>query len=194
MASSVQNLDPWCAVDDLTPGNARLRRQIALRYLADGLQVHTDEIVVTNGALEALNLCLSAVTRPGDAVLIESPTFHAALQALERLGLEAIEVPTHPREGMDLDALERAIQRHHVPHHRRFEDLEHPFADVEWHRVVLRLRRDFGFGRKMPGAVRDVVARALTRSDEALRLEQVVGLEHGGRTHATAGTGLADGG
>ncbi|MDM0073517.1 PLP-dependent aminotransferase family protein [Variovorax sp. J2P1-59] len=112
LASSVQNLDPWSTVDDLTPGNARLRRQIALRYLADGLQVHTDEIVVTNGALEALNLCLSAVTRPGDAVLIESPTFYAALQALERLGLEAIEVPTHPREGMDLDALERAIQRH----------------------------------------------------------------------------------
>ena len=52
------------------------------------------------------------VTRPGDAVLIESPTFYAALQALERLGLEAIEVPTHPRDGIDLDALERAIQRH----------------------------------------------------------------------------------
>jgi DNA-binding transcriptional MocR family regulator len=112
MASSVQNLDPWSTVDDLTPGNARLRRQIALRYAADGIQVHTDEIVITNGALEALNLCLASVTRPGDAVLIESPTFYAALQALERLGLEAIEVPTHPREGMALDALERAIQRH----------------------------------------------------------------------------------
>ncbi|MDM0013263.1 PLP-dependent aminotransferase family protein [Variovorax sp. J22P168] len=112
MAASVQKLDPWSTVDDLTPGNARLRRQIALRYLADGMQVAPDEIVITNGALEALNLCLASVTRPGDAVLIESPTFYAALQALERLGLEAIEVPTHPREGMALDALERAILRH----------------------------------------------------------------------------------
>ena len=112
LASTAKTLDPWSAVDDLTPGNEALRRQIALRYLADGLHVRADELVITNGALEALNLCLEAVTRPGDAVLIESPTFYASLQALERLGLEAVEVPTHPREGMELDAMERAIARH----------------------------------------------------------------------------------
>jgi DNA-binding transcriptional MocR family regulator len=112
MAASAQALDPWSTVDDLTPGNGALRRQIALRYLADGMQVHTDEIVITNGALEALTLCLAAVTRPGDAVVVESPTFYAALQALERIGVQAIEVPTHPREGIDLTALEHAIARH----------------------------------------------------------------------------------
>ena len=112
LASSVKTLDPWSTVDDLTPGNAALRRQIAQRYLADGLQVHPDEIVITNGALEALNLCLASVTRPGDSVIVESPTFYAALQALERMGLQAIEVPTHPREGIDLAALARAIERH----------------------------------------------------------------------------------
>jgi DNA-binding transcriptional MocR family regulator len=112
MAASAQALDPWSTVDDLSPGNPALRRQIALRYLADGMQVHTDEIVVTNGALEALNLCLAAIARPGDAVVIESPTFYAALQTLERMGLQAIEVPTHPGEGIDLAALEHAIARH----------------------------------------------------------------------------------
>lgn len=112
MSSSVQQLDPWASVDDLTPGNARLRRQLALRYLIDGLHVPADDIVVTNGALEALNLCLSAVTRPGDAVLIESPCFYGALQAIERHGLRAIAVPTHPREGMDLAAAQRALERH----------------------------------------------------------------------------------
>ncbi len=56
-------------------GNPDLRRQIALRYLADGLQVPGEEIVITHGALEALNLCLSAVTRPGDAVVVEAPRF-----------------------------------------------------------------------------------------------------------------------
>lgn len=111
-AASVQKLDPWASVDDLTPGSARLRRQIALRYLLDGVYVDAEDIVITNGALEALNLCLQAVTRPGDAVLVESPTFYAALQSLERNGLQAIEVPTHPREGIELAALERAILRH----------------------------------------------------------------------------------
>ena len=112
LATSARTLDPWSTVDDLTPGHAGLRRQIALRYLAAGVAVPAEDIVITNGALEALNLCLSAVTRPGDAVVVESPTFYAALQALERQGLQAIEVPTHPREGIDLGALEAAIVRH----------------------------------------------------------------------------------
>ena len=112
MASTVQKLDPWGSIDDLSPGDAALRRAIALRYLADGLTVPVDDIIITNGALDALNLCLSAVTRPGDAVIVESPTFYAALQSLERNQLHAIEVATHPREGIDLDALAQAIVRH----------------------------------------------------------------------------------
>ena len=112
MTSGLQTMDAWSAIDDLTPGNLNLRRQIALRYLADGMHVHADEIIITNGALEALNLSLMAVARPGDSVIIESPTFYAALQALERIGLNAVEVPTHPREGIDLEALDTAIRRH----------------------------------------------------------------------------------
>jgi DNA-binding transcriptional MocR family regulator len=112
MRTATREIDPWSSIDDLTPGSARLRRQIALRYLSDGLHVHADDIVITNGALEALNLCLMAVTRPSDAVVVESPTFYAALQALERNGLKAIEVPTHPREGIDLAALARVLERH----------------------------------------------------------------------------------
>jgi len=112
LATAAVNLDPWSTVDDLTPGNATLRRQIALRYLIDGMEVGVDEIVITNGALEALNLCIAAVTEPGDAVLVESPCFYATLQSLERNGLRAIEVPTHPRDGIDLVALETSIVRH----------------------------------------------------------------------------------
>lgn len=112
MASSVQTMDPWSSVDTLSTGDANLRRQIALRYMIDGLQIAADEIIITNGALDALNLCLMAVTRPGDTILIESPTFYAALQSIERIGLRAVEVPSHPKDGIDLDAMERAIERH----------------------------------------------------------------------------------
>jgi len=52
------------------------------------------------------------VTRPGDAVVVESPTFYMALQALQRLGLRAIEVPTHVREGIDLGRLAQVIELH----------------------------------------------------------------------------------
>lgn len=97
---------------DLPGGHEELRRQIALRYLRLGMTITPDEIVLTNGALEALNLSLQAVTEPGDAVLIESPGFYAALQALERLGLRAIELPTDPVDGVDLDSLAALLDRH----------------------------------------------------------------------------------
>ena len=110
LVSSTRRLEPWDMVDDLPPGNLRLKREIAKRYLQQGLAVATDEIVLTHGAMEALNLCLSAVARPGDAVVVESPTFYVALQALQRLGLHAIEVPTHVREGIDLGRLAQVIE------------------------------------------------------------------------------------
>jgi DNA-binding transcriptional MocR family regulator len=114
LASGMRRMDPRRIVEDLGPGNAELRRQIALRYAVQGLKVDPNEIVITNGAMEALNLCLQAVTEPGDVVAIESPTFYAALQALERLKLRAVEVTTHPRHGVDLAALRAVLARHRV--------------------------------------------------------------------------------
>lgn len=111
-AAGLRRVDPWATVATTGPGNAELRRQIALRYQLDGVQIAADDIVITNGALEALNLCLQAVARPGDTVLIESPSFYAGLQALERLELKAIEVATHARDGIDLAALAEALARH----------------------------------------------------------------------------------
>ena len=112
LAACARQAQPQALLDDLSTGHSGLRRHIARRYLADGMPLHMDDVVITNGALEALNLCLSAVTRPGGAVVVESPCFYGALQALERLGLQAIEVPTHPRDGIDLQALEAAITTH----------------------------------------------------------------------------------
>ncbi len=112
LVSSMRRFDPWSMLEDLPPGNLQLKREIAKRYLRQGFAVATDEIVLTHGAMEALNLCLHAVTRPGDAVVVESPTFYVALQALRRRGLRAIEVPTHVREGIDLGRLAQVIERH----------------------------------------------------------------------------------
>ena len=118
LASGMRKLDPWNIVQSLPPGDERLRQQIALRYGVHGMAVDVEEIIITNGAMEALNLCLEAVTQPGDVVVVESPTFYAALQALERLNLQALEIATHPRDGIDLAALAEALERQssHKPH------------------------------------------------------------------------------
>ncbi|NBO83199.1 MAG: PLP-dependent aminotransferase family protein [Betaproteobacteria bacterium] len=107
-------LHPAQLLEDLAPGNPQLRRQIALRYSGNGVVASTDEIVITSGAMEALNLCLQAVTQPGDAVAIESPAFYGCLQALERMKLRAVEVATHPRDGIQLDSLEAVLRREQV--------------------------------------------------------------------------------
>ena len=111
---ALRRLDPWRTVEDLSPGSAALRRQIGLRYLGMGCSVDTEELVITNGAMEALNLCLESVTQPGDLVAVESPTFYAALQALERRSLRAVEIATHPRTGIDVAALAAVMERHPV--------------------------------------------------------------------------------
>lgn len=114
MGAAMRKLDPARLLRDMTPGNEELRRQLALRYVSTGTMAGTDEIVLTSGAMEALNLCLQAVTRPGDAVAVESPAFYGCLQALERLQLKAVEVATHPRYGVQLDSLATALERHNV--------------------------------------------------------------------------------
>jgi len=114
LGSSARHLDPWSTVESLPPGSDELRRQIARRYLEFGIRVPLDEIVITSGALEALTLSLQTVTRAGDTVAIESPAFYGCLQAIESAGLKAVEIPTHPREGIDLAALSDVIRKQSV--------------------------------------------------------------------------------
>ncbi|MFM0555014.1 PLP-dependent aminotransferase family protein [Paraburkholderia sediminicola] len=114
LGHSSRLISPWSTVVDLPPGNEPLRRQISLRYMGMGVAQPMEQLVVTNGALEALNLCLMAVTRPGDVVAIESPGFYAALQAIERLDLRAVEIPVDPVSGIDLQALSDALDKHPI--------------------------------------------------------------------------------
>ncbi len=101
-------------IENLPPGNRELRHAIARRYALQGIPVSPDEIVITAGALEALNLSLQAVTQPGDWVIVENPCFYGALQALERLRLKALSVASDVKEGIDLDALARALKEYPV--------------------------------------------------------------------------------
>ncbi|MDM0045972.1 PLP-dependent aminotransferase family protein [Variovorax dokdonensis] len=110
LGTEMRDFDPWRLVEDLAPGNESLRRHIVLRYAMDGMVVAPTEVVLTNGAMEGLNLSLQAVTKPGDMVVVESPTFYAALQALDRLRLRALEVATSPTWGIDIDALSEALK------------------------------------------------------------------------------------
>ncbi|WP_149136238.1 aminotransferase-like domain-containing protein [Cupriavidus campinensis] len=106
--------ESWSLLDDLPPGSPQLIRQITRRYLENGQAVDPNEVIVTIGATEAINLCLQAVAKPGDTIAVESPTYYAMLHAIERLGMRAVEVATDPVEGIDVQALARLFDERPV--------------------------------------------------------------------------------
>jgi DNA-binding transcriptional MocR family regulator len=90
-------------------GCPELRSELAKRMLDAGCSIAPDQLVITNGANEAIYLCLQALTQPGDTVAVESPTYFTMLEALKNLHLKALPLPTHPREGISLSHLEAAL-------------------------------------------------------------------------------------
>ena len=94
-------------------GSPRLLAQIVRRGPRMGLHTHSERLLLTHGAMEGLQLALRAVTQPGDAVGIEAPSYFNLYPLLANLGLQAIELPTHPQHGLDVDALDALLQ--HTP-------------------------------------------------------------------------------
>lgn len=95
-------------------GTPELRRQIAKRALGFGDSVDMDEIIITSGCMDAIQLCLKAVANPGDTILVESPTFTCYLQLIEDMQMLALEAPTSPEFGLDFPSLEKAVAEHDV--------------------------------------------------------------------------------
>ena len=94
----------------LPPGHAELRRQVAKRMAIAGAAADPSHVVITSGTMDAIILTLRTLCRPGDTVLVESPTYFGLLQAIEHLSLKVVEAPNHPGRGIDVDAV-RAIAR-----------------------------------------------------------------------------------
>ncbi len=91
-----------------------LRRAVAFRAPDWGTSIKPEELIITGGALEALYISLRCLTRPGDTVIIQSPTYYCFLQLLETLGLRAIELPSCPEDGVDPAHLDEAVRTYPV--------------------------------------------------------------------------------
>ena len=91
-----------------------LKRQIVKRYLDMGLAVSPEEIVITNGAQEALAIALQCVTKAGDLIAIESPSYFGIIELTESLGLKVVEIPVCPDDGVWLSDVERALDKQDI--------------------------------------------------------------------------------
>jgi DNA-binding transcriptional MocR family regulator len=94
-------------------GLPALREAIAAAGREAGFAQEADEIIVVSGARQGLDLTARAVLRPGDAAVVESPTFTGLLSSLQETGARVISVGVD-EDGFDVDALERVLARHEV--------------------------------------------------------------------------------
>jgi len=108
---ALRNTKDHCMDYEDPQGNVELRKQITKLAFNWGANVKPDDVIITSGCLDAISLCLKAVTKPGDTVAIESPAYFGIYQAIESLGLKVVEIPTDPTNGVDLDQLQKAIKK-----------------------------------------------------------------------------------
>lgn len=95
-------------------GDPKLRMQLAFRYQEQGIAVNPDEIVITNGAQEALAIALQCVAQRGDVIAVESPCFFGLIELIESLGMKALEIYTCTEDGVSLTELSKAIKRYDI--------------------------------------------------------------------------------
>ncbi|NML17645.1 aminotransferase-like domain-containing protein [Azohydromonas caseinilytica] len=151
----------------LGTGTAELRRAIARQALTMGCQLDLRDILVTNSCLESVSLCLRAVTKPGDVVALESPTYFGFLEILESMHLRALEIPTHPRQGMSVDALSLALDTQPVKAVLAVPTLSNPLGSC----MPLAERRRLAqlVAQRGVPLIEDVIYNALCEHDEQRR-------------------------
>ena len=94
-----------------TEGDPALRSALAARLTDRGLATTAEQLLVTSGSQQALTLVATVLLEPGDVVLVEEPSYLAALQAFQLAGAEVVPVPCDDH-GLDPDAVAALAARH----------------------------------------------------------------------------------
>jgi DNA-binding transcriptional MocR family regulator len=110
----IRNEKDHCLNYEHVQGNELLRKQIARLSFNWGGALSDEDIVITAGCMEAISFCLQAVTKPGDAVATEGPTFYGIFRVMQSLGLKVVEIPSDPQTGVDINYLEQSIRKFNI--------------------------------------------------------------------------------
>jgi 2-aminoadipate transaminase len=119
-----------------TEGYGPLREQIAGFMNSKGATLAPEQLIVTTGSQQALDLLGKTLVGPGDKVIVEGPTFLATIQCFRLYGAELISAPLD-EEGVDVDRLERLI----VEHRPKFVYLIPTFGNPSGRMLGLARRR-----------------------------------------------------
>ena len=179
MTAAARTNDPRLRSIGTPEGIKELRVAVAQRALRSGAELHPDEILITNGTMEALSLAMRVVCKPGELVAIESPTYFGVLQALENQSLQALEIPTHHETGISLEALRFALEHHPVKALVLVPNFSNPLGSLmpdENKRALVQLLEDYDiplieddiYGELHFDQIRPRVARAYDHAGRVL--------------------------
>lgn len=115
---------------EFPPGLEKLRIEIAKRSLKCGCDFNKDEIIITSGCIEAIGLALKAIGKPGDTLITESPTYYVVLQMIKNLGMNVLEIPTHPKYGIDIDLFSKAVKNHKIAGALLYPTINNPLGSI----------------------------------------------------------------
>ena len=149
--------DPSVLAGGTVFGSQALREQIARRLVRAGCAVDAEDIVVTHGEGDALELCLRHLTRPGDLVAVPEPASPRTLELVAHLGLKPLAIPAPQDGGFSVEALAFALQHHDL----RCCIVEPSFDSVR--------------GSCMPDAAREALARLLRQHGVPLIERELMG-------------------
>jgi GntR family transcriptional regulator/MocR family aminotransferase len=93
-------------------GYAPLRESIAHILASQGLQTRPENVLITAGSQQAISLVAQAILKPGDVILVESPTYSIAIELFRALGFRIVGIPMD-NQGMQVEKLEKLLQQHH---------------------------------------------------------------------------------
>ena len=114
IAADIAREDPRAVTGYLeVEGLREMRERLAEIGVRDGFARSADEILVTSGARQAIDLVARAILGPGDVAVVESPTFAGLLASLQATGARVLPLPVDA-DGPDVAALERILARHEI--------------------------------------------------------------------------------
>ena len=110
--SKALNEEPGAALQyGATEGYQPLREQLSAFMASKGAAVAPQELIVTTGSQQALDLLGKTMISPGDKVIVEGPTFLATIQCFRLYGAQVISAPTDAH-GVKTEELEQLIAEH----------------------------------------------------------------------------------
>jgi len=119
-----------------------------VEWIANKHGVHPDQVIATNGSMQADAFLFQKLVEPGDVVVVEAPTYDRTLLALRELGAEILAIPLEA-DGIDVDALEIALQEgarpklaHIIPN---FQNPAGCTLSLDKRRKLLALAAEYGF-------------------------------------------------